>query len=178
MFRNVCMMLVITAYRFLFLFMFIYYYIVRLSFLTVNTYGHPNFWWSLTFSIWKLENAYLRLLCGQGIGLWPGLCDRTHPRLDLEVRCGRWHVGGNQSFAKIDGGDTQGHWQWRISWPPVLRVLGTEYWCSGVFLRAIPMLWLSIIPGCVASGFGFLALLEIPEICSAVSSVPFFFFAI
>lgn len=55
------------------------------------------------------------------------------------------------------------------------KVLGTEYQCSGVFLRDLPIPWLSSIPGRVASGFGFLALLEIPEIRTAVSSISFFF---
>lgn len=77
-------------------------------------------------------------------------------------------MGESQSSARADGGAARG---WRLgqrSWLPVLPAVGTEYGHSGVVFREVPVLWLSITPGGLASGA-----IQSPELCNTVYSIPF-----
>ena len=77
-------------------------------------------------------------------------------------------MGDSQSSARADGGAAWGRRPGQRYWPPVLMAIGTEYRHSGVVFREVPVLWLSITPGGLASGT-----IQSPELCNTVYSIPF-----
>lgn len=147
------------------------------SYFTVNICGHPTFWWF--HRLWELpfqgrsqvthilDSVAGEKACDLGSVTWPmqgafgsELREEmaTWEGTSLLLRL-RWSCGGEATVAE--------------ALPPVLRVIGTEHQCGGVFLREAPTLWFSIISGCVASGFGTLALLASPELPNKYRGISF-----